>query len=339
MVSVIIPTINDPHLNRTIKNVRANSDLPVEFIVINDTGTKLKGLKSPDVTVINNGLTIGKRASVNNAVKISKGNYIFILDSHCSMSKGWTSRMVESCVGNNLVYAIIRDMDSVTWEHRPGNYIHVRLNKEYTEKWWNRKPFEKCEIEEESMTITGCAWMVTKKCYNELGGYDESLGEYGWEGPEWTCKVWMGENPGRVICRTDVVCGHIFGTNVDNKLYRPNMIPKAQYLKYMREHYDDKIEKLVKYFAPVPDWEPGLKGCEMGQTTKRTIKVERTEKHVTKNVKGVVIKKVIEHFEYIYTDSGKGPSETEIAKKYGPLAKKVREEVWELKNGKLKKVA
>ena len=337
MVSVLIATINDVHLKRTVEEVRKNADGPIEFIIVNDGGYKIKEIDN--VKIINHSTTLGRRVSFNEAARVAKGDYFLILDGHCSMSQGWDTKMIESCVDNNLVYAIIRDMNPDTWEYLPGHYIHVRLNKEYTEKWWYRKALEQCEVEEESMTITGCAWMVTKKCYWDLNGYDESLGGYGWDGPEWTCKVWMGENPGSVICRTDVICGHVFGTNSGNVLYPANMIPKAKYISYMQELYSHKIDKLVERFAPVPDWEPGLKGIDVGQTTKREVKINRIDEHVTKNDKGVIIKKVKEYFEYIFTDDGTGPSEEEITKKYAEKVKKVSEEVWELKKGKLQKIA
>jgi len=278
---------------------------------------------------------LGRRVSINKAAKIATGDYLFILDAHCSISKDWDVKMQESCRGLNLVYAVIRDMEPDTWNYRDGDYLHVRLNKEYTEKWWFRKPLKDCDVEEESMAITGCAWMVTKERYWELGGYDESLGEYGWDGPEWACKIWMCDNPGKVILRTDVICGHVFGTNDSGKLYKCKMIPKAEYVKYMETKWGDKIDKLVERFAPVPDWTPGEKGVDIGQNVQREVKVQRRDEHITKDQDGKVVKKVIEHFEYIYKDDGEGPSEDEIAKKYGPLAKKISETTWVLKDGRL----
>jgi len=345
-VSAIITTINDPHLVRTINSLWGNRVNDIEFIIVNDGGelldiphcpTLFKTIDLGKIKVIHNSKQLGRRVSINNAAAMAVGEYLFILDAHCSMTQGWDVKLVQSCGDKNISYSVIRDMHPDTWEYRPGDYLHVRLNKEYTEKWWKRRTLEECQTEEESIAFTGCAWMINKDRYWQLGGYDESLGEYGWDGPEWACKIWMGKDPGRVILRTDVICGHIFGTNDGAKLYPCQTIPKEEYIKYMKDRYEDKIGKLIERFAPVPDWTE--KGKEMSQKVKREIKVERVDEHVTKNEEGKVIKKVIEYFEYIYTDNGNGPTPDEIAKKYGPKAKKIREEVWEIKDGQLQKVA
>ena len=343
-VSVIIPTINDPHLVRTINSLWGNSVNDIEFIIVNDGGklldiahcpTLLKEIDLDKIKVIQNFKQLGRRVSINSAAAMATGEYLFIIDAHCSMTQGWDVKLTQSCGKKNIAYSVIRDMHPDTWEYKPGDYLHVRLNKDYTEKWWKRRTLEECQTEEESIAFTGCAWMISKKRYWELGGYDESLGKYGWDGPEWSLKTWF--NDGKVILRTDVICGHIFGTNDGGKLYPCQMIPKEDYVKYMKERYEDKIWKLIERFAPVPDWTE--KGTQMSQNVKREIKVNRVDEHETKNEKGEVIKKVIEYFEYIYTDNGNGPTPDEIAKKYGPKAKKVREEVWELKDGQLQKVA
>lgn len=344
-VSVIIPTINDPYLVRTINETLAAAEngKDIEYIVINDGGDvpDLLACKTDNVKMIHNIKQRGRRVSINDAVAMALGEYVFVLDAHCNMSQGWDVKLAESAGGKNISYAVIKDIFPDTWEYRPGWYGHVRINREYTEKWWSRKKPQDCEIEEESIAFTGCAWMIKKNRFWKLEGYDTSLGPYGWDGPEWALKTWF--SGGKVILRTDVICGHIFGTNNKGALYPCVMIPKEQYIKYMKERYEDKIGGLIERFGEVPDWteKAEVKRMEkpMSQNTKREIKVNRIDESVTKNEKGEVVKKVIEYFEYVYTDNGNGPTEQEIADKYGPKAQKVKEEVWELKDGQLQKVA
>lgn len=335
MITVIIPTINDPYLKRTIESVRSNAKDEVEFIIINDGG-KLGDISED---VIHHSTVKGRRVSINQAARLAKGDYLFILDSHCSMSKGWDVKMKESVKEKNLVYCVIRDMKPDTWEHIPGDYMHVYFNREYTEKWWPKKPLKDCAVEEESMCITGCAWMVAKKRYWELGGYDEILGEYGWDGPEWSCKIQLCDNPGKIILRTDVICGHIFGTNNKNAQYQCKMIPQKKYIEYMENKWGEKVGALVEHFKPVPSWHRKELPMHVKKGTGREVKLERQVIHETKDENDKVIKRVIEYWEYIYRDDGRGPTPKEVKEKHMDDLKKIREEVWELKNGKLQKVA
>lgn len=337
-VSVIIPAINDPSLGRTIENLRQNAEGEVEFVVINDGGGPFE-LKGDDIKVIVNPVQRGRRVSINDAAKISRGDYLFIIDAHCSMSKGWDVRMIDSVREKNLVYCVIRDMNKDTWQHTPGDYMHVYMNQEYTEKWWPKKTLAQCALEEESMCITGCSWMVTKKRYWELGGYDEYLGMYGWDGPEWSCKIQLSDDPGKVILRTDVICGHIFGTNNKSLKYPCKMIPKQKYIEYMKNKWGSRINALVERFKPIPGWHGKELTMKFRDDTGREVKLETQKIRETKNEKGEVVKRVVEYYEYIYKDDGTGPSEEEIREKYRNEQKLIRTDIWELKDGQLQKVA
>ena len=338
MISILIATIDDPYLVRTIEQIRGAADGPSEFIVVNDGG---KPIDLKDTIVINHADMLGRRVSFNEAARLATGDYLLIIDPHCSMTNHWDTWMMESCKESNLVFPVIRDMDPQTWQHRPGDYMHVSMNREYTEKWWFRKKLKDCQLEEESMCFTGCGWMIAKKRYWQLGGYDESLGKYGWDGPEWSCKIWMNGDPGRVILRTDVICGHIFGTNEKGKLYRCEMIPKQKYVAYMQNKWADKIPSLCERFAPVPDWSESAseRNTRMSQGTEREVKLERQKESITRNDKGEIIRKVIVYYEYVFKDDGNGPNEEEIRAQHLNDLVEVRRETWELKDGQLQKVA
>lgn len=266
MISVIIPTIDDPHIERTIKSVFDNVyGEAIEIIVVVDGGEPI--IKTREgwpkaafgATVITHPETLGRRVSINEAARIARGSHLFILDAHCSMSEGWDKKLLEACKDNTIVVCTFQDMDPETWNLRPGLYHHCYLNTKYTEKWWHKaeQPIE------EMMCFTGCAWLIPKDYYWKLGGYDESLGNYGWDGPEWSLKVWLNdEYPGRVLLRSDVICGHIFGTNDGSKLYVPQTIGVDNWIKYATDKWGQKIQTLVDKFNP-PDWKK-KEECQCG---------------------------------------------------------------------------
>jgi hypothetical protein len=338
MVSVLIATINDPNVNRTVDEIRKTADGQVEFIVVNDGGTPLT---LPGATVIEHSEIMGRRVSFNQAARMALGDYLLIIDPHCSMSEHWDTYMKEACGRDNLVFPVIRDIFPDTWQYRPGEYLHVSMNREYTEKWWFLRPWKLCQEQEESMCFTGCGWMIARDRYWELGGYDESLGKYGWDGPEWSCKIWLSDNPGKVILHTKVICGHIFGTNIGGKLYRCQMIPKKQYIDAMTQKWSAKVPSLIERFAPVPDWSDGQTPgrTQMSQGTEREVKLQRQKESVTRDEKGEIVRKVVTYYEYVYHDDGNGPDEKEILKQYADKLEPVGTEIWERKDGQLQKVA
>lgn len=255
LVSVIIPSRNDPYLERTIQSVQENAAGPIEVIVAMD-GTEDGDIKEADgLKVIRAEEAVGKRAIVNTAAKIAKGKYLFIIDAHCTMSYGWDTKMKCACGENDLVHCRIQALNLETFELVPGHiYSHVYLDNKLIEKWWSKEPLDKIE---EAMCFTGCGWMIQKDRYWSLGGYsDLELGQFGYEGPEWALKVQLdNERPGKLFLRTDVICGHIFGTNTKNNLYQPQMMPHDEYYQYMMDKYGAQIPTLVERFWPVPTWD------------------------------------------------------------------------------------
>ena len=124
-VSILIATINDPHLKRTIQEIRKTADDKIEFIVINDGGEPL----TADAVVINHPSTLGRRVSFNRAAKMARGDYLLIIDPHCSMSEHWDTKMMESCGDKNLVFSLLSDMDE-NFVQRHGPYLHVSMNRD-----------------------------------------------------------------------------------------------------------------------------------------------------------------------------------------------------------------
>lgn len=286
MVSVMITARNEPQLNRTIESLYKTAEGEIEVMVSLDEPPEIavdgRAIKSSHSS------PVGRRRGFNIMAGAAKGEYLFILDAHCKMSQGWDIKLAESCPEKGIVVSCIQDMHEETWELRPGVYNHVYLTGEYEEKWWSRKPVKAVE---EMMCFTGCSWMIPKKYYWECGGYDESLGLYGWDGPEWACKVWMGDNPGVVLLRSDVICGHVFGTNTGNKLYGAQLINRSEYIKYMSEKYGDKVAALYAKFpnTPVPVAEQSV--TKVVEKTSHTTTINKVDEVVVRNSSGKIISK------------------------------------------------
>ena len=250
MISVIIPARQEPYINKTIESLYDNATGEIEVIVI------LEGERveiDPRAKVIFHPNPMGRRVGMNEAVKEANGKYLLHIDAHCSMSPGWDEKLIESCKEKTLVVSVVAAMDETTWQIKPNHYYtFVSMDSNLKEHWWGKyKPLRKCAVEEETMAFTGCGWLIRKDFYESLGGCDESLGQLCHLGPEWALKVWC--NGGRMVLRTDVFCGHVFGSpKIQN--YSPQHIGDYDFANRMRKQYGTKIDALREKFDP-PGWE------------------------------------------------------------------------------------
>ena len=210
MVTVIIPCIKEDakYLARTVKAVRETAIGPIEIFTICDNWDGEDKKEYGDV-VHSVDRVVGQRYATNWAARLANGKYLFRLDAHCNMSKGWDARMKDSCGDNTIVTTTFDGLDLNTWKgtNRDNGFVRLtdKLDSVFVRGW---KTIEERDVEEETMGISGTSFMITKDYYWKLGGSDEELGEYGAIGPEWSCKVWL--TGGMCLVRTDVVCYHYF---------------------------------------------------------------------------------------------------------------------------------
>lgn len=193
MVSVVIPCglFDEKYLDRTTRSVKENAAGPIEIIVEKDYYGE------------------GVRVLVNKGVEKAKGKYVVKLDAHCAMSPEWDARMKASCKEDTIIKPVIDGLDIDTWKGRSQDMGMVVWDREMRNAFpvfW--KTLNGRSLEEESMSIIGCCYMMEKAYYKKLGGCDELLSKWGALGLEWSLKTWL--TGGRIVIRTDCVCYHFF---------------------------------------------------------------------------------------------------------------------------------
>jgi glycosyltransferase involved in cell wall biosynthesis len=257
--TAIIIGRNEPEewFNKSIEGLFATATGKLEVLAVLD-GYEADIIKPKalwgEIKVIINNPAKGRRKGINEAVKRATGDYIFILDAHCRMSEGWDTRLKCACEENVIAVARIKAMSDDFETELPGDYGFVYLNPDCAEKWHPTKPPIGPPLIEPMMGFTGCAWMIRKADYERLGGYDESLGEWGYDGPEWALKIQLDAD-GKVVLRKDVICWHIFGTNSGAKNYLPKILTVQKFKNTMVSKYHDRIGWLAAQFAPLPEWD------------------------------------------------------------------------------------
>jgi hypothetical protein len=220
-VSVLISYKDEPvgYLESTIKSLKENSTGSIEILVEEDTG-------------------LGRRATLNKLAQKATGDYLFIVDSHCTLSYGWDTKLKCACLPNTIAVSMIQALNTDFTYKNEKVYGYTRMTPEFEAKWCDAYKKDSTELITEVMSFTGCGWMIHKTDYISYGGYDEMLGSWGFEGEEWSFKISC--NLGKILLRKDVICGHIFGVHksyqtISRKVFKQKM--EMQYKKKLEEYF------------------------------------------------------------------------------------------------------
>ena len=240
MVTVFIPvcSADSKYLDKTMKNAFERSTGPLEFIVKEDTEGK------------------GIRVMMNEAANEARGRYFVKLDCHCALSPEWDARMKLSCKENTLVKPMLDDLNENTWGGLNKDMGLIVFNSLMQNQFVNNtrwKPIGKRWLNEETMSLLGCCFMVQKKDYFKHGGCDEKLPPWGALGAEWSLKFWL--SGGKCLIRTDTVCYHLFRKKAPFAIDAVRVMNafKALYQRYADGKADNQVRSLqwlVEKFEP-----------------------------------------------------------------------------------------
>lgn len=252
MVSVLLATLDEPHLQRTIDDLEAKARGEIEIIALEDHQRE------------------GRRLLLNRAARQSRGEFLFVLDAHCIMSEGWDEELKAVCTEQDLVVCRIDGIREDSWQPAGHKYDFVMIDADLRDKWWGlyAKRLGDGPVQE-TMGFTGCGWMIRKAHWDKLGGFEEDWAGYGACGTEWSLKVWL--SGGRCLLHRGVTCAHLFRQKATHAV-TPHEIDQT-WVKLRRMFHSGNgpsqcrsIDWLVEKFAPVPSWEAVTPQQAQGKT-------------------------------------------------------------------------
>ena len=177
-VSIIIPTVNDPHLDKTIDNLRANAGGEIEIIV--EEGK-------------------GMRQAINDGVKRATGEYILKCDAHCTFDTNYDLKLLEGIQDDWVVSPRRYKLDVDNWklfDDHPIDYmkIDVQIDKLHGAEDKRRTRERKDIMVDENMIFQGSCWVMSRKWWDrtikelQIEGY----GTFTQEPQEICLKTWLG---------------------------------------------------------------------------------------------------------------------------------------------------
>lgn len=237
LVTVVIPSRNEPYLNQTIADLLIKSRGQIEINVVLDGywPKDVDILQEPRVIYIHRTEPRGMRAGINSAVAVSRGEYIMKTDAHCMFAEGWDLKLKADCPDNTVVvprrYRLDPELWSIIVDHRPPiDYMHLGADLRGAEsRDLNlRNDLKMIEIDD-LMSFQGSCWFMKKDYFDFLELMDEeSYGSFFNEAQEIGLKAWL--SGGRVIVNKKTWYAHWH--KEDGRGYSLNKGEQEQALKF-----------------------------------------------------------------------------------------------------------
>jgi glycosyltransferase involved in cell wall biosynthesis len=194
MISIIIPSVNDPYLQKTIDDIREKAETDIEIIVVLDEVEA----KVSKARVFKNEKRLGLRGTVNQGVKHSRGDYLLKVDEHCKFGQGFDRILLEDIQDNWIVIPRRYNLDVEKWEvmdDEPIDYdrLAIRPDKLGGVRWTQRAEKRKDILVDETMVFQGSCYFMSRKHWDWLGGLqEEGYGPFANEAVELALKTWLG---------------------------------------------------------------------------------------------------------------------------------------------------
>lgn len=222
-VSVLIPARQEPQLVPTVRDCLAQATGDLEVVVALDGWWPKELVNDPRVHYLHWGEAKGLRPSLNAAKAVATGEFLFKLDGHCCLQRGYDEALKQLCGDSEIVVPAKRSLDVATWSmHRDPWWYYYYLwpwepQPDGTEKFKglqdrNFDPALNAELTprygNDILTFQGSAWMIRRTWWERIlpAGMDERY-YYAAEPVELGLTTWV--NGGRVRIAKSVEYGHL----------------------------------------------------------------------------------------------------------------------------------
>jgi len=193
-------------LQKTIQDIYEKATGEFEVIVVFD-GPPYQSLPDyPNLTVLQQEWN-GTKESINTAAKVATGKYLFKIDAHCMMAKGFDEVLQYKVEDNWVVTPRFYVLNAEEWKWQDERfydyfYLPCPLVDPHGFRFqagchWKGRTQERLDTPlDENMKLHGSAWFMTKSFYWDcLGGLNPNDGAGPWNGED---KI------GRASCRERV---------------------------------------------------------------------------------------------------------------------------------------
>lgn len=177
MVSVIIVNYNSgAYLKSCVESLLANSDYPVEILVIDNHSTdnsldQLAFLKSPKFRVIKNQSNLGFAAACNQGLAEARGEFLVTMNPDVLVPPAWLGRLIWHLRNNPRTLAVGPKGIGIGGRQSPGPLcFSSRLIP--ADRKFARLNFRQSE---RTKFLIGCLLLFDRRLLDRIGYFDEKL--------------------------------------------------------------------------------------------------------------------------------------------------------------------
>lgn len=211
LVSIVLPSRNEPYLEQTIKSLLKNAEGDMEIYAILDGAWEEteKIVDDPRVNYIYFSEARGMRAGINAGVAVSRGEFLLKLDAHCDVGKGYDEILKQDCKDDWVVVPRRYPLIPETWsiEERTDNKYpldYQYLSKDLHGKVWKARDLLRKNIMiDETPSSQGSCWFMKRSRFEYLELMDDKTYGIFWsEFQEIGLKNWLSGGKCMVNKRT-----------------------------------------------------------------------------------------------------------------------------------------
>lgn len=272
MLTVVIPSKTEVFLKKTIEDVLKNATGEIEIYAVTDGYEETDKVIDPRVIYLQleSSPHNQKRHGVNKAISLCKGEYVMALDAHCMVAPGFDEQLIKDHQPNWVQIPRRNRLDAENWCLQDQKDGRPPIDYEYI-MWepvsrhagfhgykWDARTRERWDIKlDDTMTIQGSCWFMTKEWFNKMG-FMQIEGYTGWgqEGEEVALTTW--KNGGRVVTNKNTWYAHLHKGKKYGRMY--HLVKSETLLSYAYAYnlwVNENKEFFIKYiekFWPVPNW-------------------------------------------------------------------------------------
>jgi len=269
MLSIVIPSRNEPYLSQTVDDIRAHAKGDIQLVIVLDGyWPDPIPCNDPRITLIHFETAHGMRAAINAGVVLSRGDFVLKCDAHCMFDDGFDTKLAASCEPNWVVVPRRKRLDVVKWaleDVGKPDVDYMYLSPELHGVNWDAKNRDRKlrkVVIDDLMSAQGSCWFMHRAYYDTLELLDEEqYGSFWSEFQEIGLKAWL--SGGRVVVNKNTWYAHWHKRARGYSLNESESTKAGDYVKKwltMGEAWHKQtlpIEWLVEKFAPVPGWPNG----------------------------------------------------------------------------------